>query len=158
MTSVYLGLGSNQGDREKNLDQAVDLIASFPQTELKELSSVYETEPWGYTEQPKFLNLCLELETELAPYDLLAECQKVEEKLDRTRQIKWGPRTIDVDILFYNDLNLNDSQLTIPHPRLHNRAFVLVPLCELNPDLVFQGEKITYWLEEVDKEGIKKYS
>ncbi|WP_408954963.1 2-amino-4-hydroxy-6-hydroxymethyldihydropteridine diphosphokinase [Natroniella sp. ANB-PHB2] len=157
MESVYLGLGTNLGDKEKNLKEAVELISNFPKTELIKVSKVYETEPWGYTEQDKFLNLCLEVKTELAPYQLLAECQGVEKDLDRERKIRWGPRSIDVDILLYGDLALSDQKLTVPHPRIQERVFVLKPLAELDKKLVIKGRSLLEWIELLDEQGIKEY-
>ncbi len=158
MKEVYLGLGSNVGEREQNLKQAVKLINDFSATEVVDLSSVYETEPWGYTDQREFLNLCLLIQTELAPYDLLASCQQVEEELDRKRELKWGPRTIDVDILVYDQLTLRAPDLILPHPQLTERAFVLVPLVELAPSLVVEEKRITVWLEEVEETGVNEYA
>ncbi|GAB6100203.1 2-amino-4-hydroxy-6-hydroxymethyldihydropteridine diphosphokinase [Halanaerocella petrolearia] len=158
MKDVYLGLGTNKGDREENLNQAIKSIEKFPQTELIGLSKIYETEPWGYTDQQDFLNMCLQIETELTPYDLLDWCQEVENKLKRKRKIKWGPRTIDVDILVYDDLKLNDEELTLPHPRIRERAFVLVPLGDLNEDLFIKGKSIKDWVAIVEVGGIKKYN
>ncbi|MCK8828480.1 2-amino-4-hydroxy-6-hydroxymethyldihydropteridine diphosphokinase [Natroniella acetigena] len=157
MESVYLGLGTNLGDKEQNLKQAVELIANFPQTELSKVSKVYETEPWGYTEQDNFLNLCLEIKTDLAPYQLLEECQGVEKDLKREREIRWGPRIIDVDILLYGDLVLTDQKLTIPHPRIQERAFVLSPLADLDQKLVIKGKSVLEWSELLDEQEIKEY-
>ena len=99
MAKVYLGLGTNLGDRLRYLNKAIQLIKNFRDTKVIEISKIYETEPWGYTEQDSFLNLCVEIDTNLSPFELLEECQKVERILKRERYIRWGPRTIDVDIL-----------------------------------------------------------
>ena len=135
MTAVtaYLGLGSNLGDREENLRKALSLLGDVG--EIIALSSVYETEPWGYAEQPSFLNMVCGFRTSLSPPELLALAQEVERKLGRVRTIRYGPRTMDVDILLYGDLVLDTPDLQIPHPRIPERAFVLAPLAEIAPDV-----------------------
>ena len=130
---AYLGLGSNLGRREENLRRAVLLLRRA--LTVERLSSVYETPPWGYQEQPPFLNAACRVRTTLAPIALLREMQRIEAALGRRREQHWGPRTVDLDILFYNDLVLSTSELILPHPLLHQRAFVLVPLAEIAPDL-----------------------
>ncbi|OCL25364.1 2-amino-4-hydroxy-6-hydroxymethyldihydropteridine diphosphokinase [Orenia metallireducens] len=157
MNIVYLGLGTNLGDREGNLKKAIDLIREFPVTNLLEISKVYETEPWGYNNQDSFLNLCLKIETQLAPQELLKKCQSVESKLKRKRLMKWGPRTIDVDILLYGDLDLKEENLIIPHPRIAERAFVLIPLAELDEGLLINGKDITDLIMELGKDGVEEY-
>ena len=136
-TLAYLGLGTNLGDRWANLRNALGLLASGG-TELRLLrcSQVYETEPWGVTEQPAFLNLAVEVATSLDPEGLLAKCKLVEEELGRVPGLRWGPRLIDLDILLYGTAVVDLPHLEVPHPRLHLRAFALVPLAELAPDLV----------------------
>ncbi|WP_069650282.1 2-amino-4-hydroxy-6-hydroxymethyldihydropteridine diphosphokinase [Caloranaerobacter ferrireducens] len=157
MAKVYLGLGTNLGDRLGYLKEAIQLIKNFKDTEVTKVSKIYETEPWGYTLQDSFLNLCIEIETDLRPFELLEECQKVERILKRERYFRWGPRTIDVDILIYDDVFIDDDKLTIPHPRIQERAFVLVPLKDLNENLVIKGKTITKWIEIVGLEGIKEF-
>lgn len=137
MAEVYLGLGSNLGDREVNLSKAVKRLQE--KVRILRLSSIYETEPLGYTEQPWFLNAVCAGETELAPHALLDFVKAIERELGRTEGARWGPRVIDLDILFYSNLVLSDDRLTIPHPRLHERRFVLVPLAEIAPHLVHPG-------------------
>ncbi len=132
-TTVYLGLGSNLGDRLGYLQQALAALA--PQVSLAACSSVYETEPWGFAEQAKFLNQAAAGETTLPPRDLLAHLKAIEAALGRAPTFRYGPRCIDIDILLYGDLILESPDLTIPHPRLHERAFVLLPLADLAPDL-----------------------
>lgn len=134
MTEIYLGLGSNLGDRLQNLQDAVRQLA--PEVHVSRLSSVCETEPWGYTDQPRFLNLALAAETSLEPHALLVHLKKIEANLKRETTFRNGPRTIDLDILFYGNLVLNTPDLVIPHPRLVERAFVLVPLDEIAPGFV----------------------
>ncbi|MFO7818877.1 MAG: 2-amino-4-hydroxy-6-hydroxymethyldihydropteridine diphosphokinase [Halanaerobacter sp.] len=158
MHKAYLGLGTNLGEREENLRRAVKLLNASSRLEIIKVSSLYETEPWGYEEQNDFLNLCLTLETSLSPHQLLEKCQTVEEKLGRKRKERWGPRVIDVDILLYDDLELEDSDLIVPHPRMQERAFVLIPLQELEPDLMVQGNSIADYLEKVSTAGVNYYS
>ncbi|AZR73418.1 2-amino-4-hydroxy-6-hydroxymethyldihydropteridine diphosphokinase [Anoxybacter fermentans] len=158
MSSAYLGLGTNMGDKIANLKKAVELIKNFDNTKIVKISKVYETEPWGYINQENFLNLCLKIDTDLSPYQLLAECQRVENELKRKRLIKWGPRTIDVDILLYDGVICNDEKLIIPHPRIHERAFVLIPLRDINERLIIKGKNVKEWIEIVGEEGVKEYS
>lgn len=131
---VILGLGSNLGDREQTILQAIDMLASHPAIAVRRVSSLYETTPVGFTEQPDFLNTVLVLETSLDAYELLEFCLETERSLGRVRERKWGPRTIDIDILLFNELVADDERLTIPHPRMHERCFVLVPLAEVAPE------------------------
>ncbi|MBI2856240.1 MAG: 2-amino-4-hydroxy-6-hydroxymethyldihydropteridine diphosphokinase [Chloroflexi bacterium] len=134
MTAAYLGLGSNLGDREESLRRALRLLAQ--KAGIPAVSSVYETEPWGFANQPLFLNLVCAVETRMAPHVLLELCQEVESRLGRTPTFRYGPRTIDVDILLYGDCVMDTPRLQVPHPRMAQRAFVLVPLAEIAPDLV----------------------
>jgi 2-amino-4-hydroxy-6-hydroxymethyldihydropteridine diphosphokinase len=132
--TVYLALGSNLGGRLANLKQAIDSLP--PQMEVRAKSSVYETPPWGYEDQPKFLNQVVKAKTYLDPEPLLKHLKRLEVALGRQASFPNGPRLIDMDILFYDDLILNTSSLVIPHPRLQERGFVLLPLMELSPDLI----------------------
>lgn len=125
---VYLGLGGNQGDRLGNLRRAVKLLRELPGVEVEALSAVYETEPQGYREQPEFLNMAVRIRTTLAPLALLRETAQIEEKLARRRTVKDGPRTIDLDLLLYEGVEMGSPTLTLPHPRMRERAFVLMPL------------------------------
>ena len=131
MHTAYLSIGSNMGDREENLRSAIDLLNADEAIEVTKCANIYETEPVGYDDQPYFLNTCLELKTSLDPYSLLKVCQKIENDLHRVRIIRNGPRTIDLDILLYDDLISYDPILTIPHPRMYERAFVLYPLKDI---------------------------
>jgi 2-amino-4-hydroxy-6-hydroxymethyldihydropteridine diphosphokinase len=135
---AYVGLGSNLGDREESLLRAVDLLRE--RIEVSAVSSFRETEPWGYVDQPAFLNAAVEVETELGPRELLEVLLEVERVLGRTREgPRYGPRTIDIDLLLYGDEVVDEPGLTVPHPRLHERRFALEPLAELDPELVVPG-------------------
>lgn len=136
MNIAYLSIGSNIGDRLHHLTEAVRSLHSHDKIEVTMISSIYETEPVGYTDQANFLNLVVCLETSLNPFELLEVCQGVENDLGRVRGIRWGPRTVDLDILLYNNDNIETENLTVPHPRMDERAFVLVPLMEIAPTLV----------------------
>jgi 2-amino-4-hydroxy-6-hydroxymethyldihydropteridine diphosphokinase len=141
VTRAYVGLGANLGPREATLLRAVDLIAAVPGVEVLELSSFADTEPVGVEDQPDFLNGALAVETTLSPRDLLNALLSVERELGRVREDgeRWGPRTIDLDLLLYGDEALDEPGLTVPHPRLHERRFALEPLAELEPELVIPG-------------------
>ena len=152
MSRAYLGLGTNMGDRLDYLNKACDLLEQNKNVLSLKKSNLYETKAWGYTDQADFLNMCVEIETSLAPYDLLSICQDIENKLDRVRVIRWGPRTIDVDVLFYDDIVSDDEKLLIPHPRIKERAFVLVPLMDLNRELTIEGKTIEAYLEHLSQE------
>lgn len=134
MVQAYLGLGSNIGDRKQQLLKAIDLIGNIKGIKVTKQSSIYETAPIGYTDQPNFLNLCLEIETELSPQQLLKHCLDIEQQLHRLREIRWGPRTLDIDILLYSDNIIETDNLSIPHPRMQERAFVLIPLNDIASD------------------------
>ena len=134
MVQAYLGLGSNIGDRKQQLLKAIDLIGNIKGIKVTKQSSIYETAPIGYTDQPNFLNLCLEIETELSPQQLLKHCLDIEQQLHRVREIRWGPRTLDIDILLYSDNIIETDNLSIPHPRMKERAFVLIPLNDIASD------------------------
>jgi 2-amino-4-hydroxy-6-hydroxymethyldihydropteridine diphosphokinase len=136
---VYLALGSNLGDRQKNLKAA--LRALPPQVEITAVSRLYETAPAYVLDQPAFLNIVIEGRTELAPVELLAYLKMIEKQLGREETIRYGPRQIDLDIIFYDDLILKTPELEIPHPQMHERSFVLEPLAELAPDFVHPGLK-----------------
>jgi 2-amino-4-hydroxy-6-hydroxymethyldihydropteridine diphosphokinase len=131
--SAYLALGSNLGDRLATLQRAVDLLDALPGVEVRRSSRVYETEPVG-PPQPAYLNAVVEVRTDLGPRELLEACLAVEAELGRVRAERWGPRTLDVDVLTYEDRTVDEPDLVVPHPRMHERAFVLVPLLELDPD------------------------
>ena len=154
---VFIGLGSNLGERENFLSRA---LASFPpKIFVEKRSSIYETEPWGYENQNRFLNQVVEVETDLSPEDLLKSLKRIEKNLGREKTFRYGPRRIDLDILLYDDQIMQTSLLTIPHPKMPERAFVLIPLKEIAPDLVHPGleKTIADLSENVSRKGIKKY-
>jgi 2-amino-4-hydroxy-6-hydroxymethyldihydropteridine diphosphokinase len=133
---VFLGIGSNVGDRAKFLNRATAELKRVKDTKIVWTSSVYETDAYGKTDQPKFLNAIVEIETSLAPPELLDEIKAVEGRTGRTPMERWGPREIDVDILLYEGLVYSDDRVTVPHPELEKRKFVLVPFREIAPDVV----------------------
>jgi 2-amino-4-hydroxy-6-hydroxymethyldihydropteridine diphosphokinase len=151
---IYLGLGSNLGDRKCNLEEAILQISKF--AVIKKASSIYATEPWGLKDQPQFLNQVLFVESALKPDELLSQLKIIEKKMGRKRSVRFGPRLIDLDILFYDDLILNSPELTIPHPRLRERAFVLVPLAEIAPKLVhpLDHKTVKELLQDVDLSSV----
>ncbi len=156
--TVYLALGSNLGNRLANLKQAV--AAFSPQMEVKAKSHVYETPPWGYEDQPRFLNQVIKVKTYLEPEPLLKHIKRLEVTLGRKASFPNGPRLIDIDILFYDDLILNTASLAIPHPRLHERGFVLLPLMDIDPDLVHPANQksVREMVALSDIEGIEKFA
>lgn len=131
LATVYLGLGSNVGDREEYIEQAIFLLDKNPNVQLLKHSSNYETEPEGGGSQPPFINAAVSLKTKLSPHKLLELCQEIEATLGREREVEWGPRTIDIDILLYGNEIVSDDKLQIPHPLMHERLFVLKPLREI---------------------------
>ncbi len=151
MATVYLLLGSNLGDRAKNIENALEELEKIGVIILKK-SSLYETKPWGYKKQPDFLNLAIECSTSLSPFDLLGEIKKIEIKMGRQNTIKYGPRIIDIDIIFYDNLILKSDTLTIPHPLMHEREFALKPLCEIAPHIIHPELKVS--LKELLKQII----
>lgn len=132
---TFISMGSNLGDKEDNLRQAVKALNELKGTVIVKISSLYSTSPVGYLAQDDFLNAMVELNTDLEPQILLQSLQDIEHKLGRVRDIRWGPRTIDLDIILYGQMNIDQADLSVPHPRMNERAFVLVPLAELAPFL-----------------------
>lgn len=140
---AFLGLGTNLGDRASYLDQAIKALECSKIT-IKAISQIYETEPWGVLDQPLFWNQVIEVDTALEPNELLHACQNIELQLGRERKVHWGARTIDIDLLFYDNRVSNTDELKLPHPFMEDRAFVLAPLREIAPDLVLpSGRSIT---------------
>lgn len=141
MTTCYIGLGSNQGDSRAILAAALARMGAVDGIEVQAVAPVYRTAPQGYESQADFYNTVAEIETGLTAPLLLAELQAIENDLGRVRTLRWGPRTLDLDILLYGAENINLPHLVVPHPRMHQRAFVMVPLADINPDLVVAGER-----------------
>lgn len=140
--TAYLSLGSNIGDRLAYLTQATKRLNQHSAITVKKISSIYETAAWGLENQADFYNAVVEITTTLSPHDLLVACQKIELELDRTREIHWGPRTIDIDILLYQNIKITSDVLTIPHQYLLERSFVTTPLLEIAPDIVINNVKV----------------
>lgn len=156
MADVYIALGSNMDSPHSQLDSALEAIAQHPHMQLTGVSSRYQTPPIG-PQQPDFINAAAELSTDLSPLALLDALQAIEQQQNRVRNIHWGPRTLDLDILLYDNLVLESERLTIPHPRLSERAFVLVPLTDLNPQLALpSGETVAELLANRSQQGIVK--
>ena len=138
MNDVYLSIGTNTGEREDNLRRAVRLLAE--QVKVETVSAVYETAAVGFTDQADFLNIAVHVKTALSPLAMLDVCQAIENELGRVRTMRWGPRVIDLDILLYNNENMNTERLILPHPRMYERAFVLIPLFDV---VATQSEQLT---------------
>jgi 2-amino-4-hydroxy-6-hydroxymethyldihydropteridine diphosphokinase len=158
MAEAYLALGGNIGDVRATFDRAIALLCEGDLVRLVARSSDYRTPPWGITDQPAFVNAVIMVTTSLSPRALLLRAQDCETALgrDRKHQQRWGPRPIDIDLIAYDDLVLDEEDLILPHPRLFERAFVLVPLAEIAPDRVIAGRRIGATLRDVDKAGIEK--
>lgn len=155
---VYIALGSNMGDRELHLYSAVKEISSHEEVMLETFSSIYETDPVGFEDQDKFLNMVVKVKTKLGPSELLRFLQEVELMYGRERKIKWGPRTLDLDILLYNQENIETERLIIPHPRMTQRAFVLLPLIEIDKNIQIPSIETpvnTLINELQDREGVR---
>lgn len=154
MSEAYLSLGSNMGDRLDNLRRAVELLDRPSEgVEVDQVSPVFETAPVGYKEQDDFLNICVKVRTDLEPLELLSVCQEIEQALHRVRTIRWGPRTVDVDILTYDDIKISSQRLTIPHPRMEERGFVQVPLMYMRGETEIPEK----WANDVHYYGVLPY-
>jgi 2-amino-4-hydroxy-6-hydroxymethyldihydropteridine diphosphokinase len=156
MASALIALGGNVGDVRATFRKAISHICGMTQAALVVRSSDYSTPPWGDEEQQRFINACIEIETSLDPHALLFCLQKVETKFgrDRDKERRWGPRSLDLDLIAYDDVKLDKPELTLPHPRLFERAFVLVPLAEIVPDRIIAGRSVRDALASVSSEGI----
>jgi 2-amino-4-hydroxy-6-hydroxymethyldihydropteridine diphosphokinase len=152
---AYIALGSNIEDRFSYLKNAILELHQHEKIIVVNVSSIYETDPVGYTDQRPFLNMVVSVMTMLNPHDLLAECLKIESTLGRKREIRWGPRTVDLDILLYNQENIETDTLIIPHPRMTERAFVLIPLLEIASDLSYPWLRDINSIELQEKEGVR---
>jgi len=153
---VYLSLGGNLGDPLKAMGEALRTLDADPRTEVVAVSSPHRTPPWGKVDQPDFLNIAAEVLTALSPRQMLDLCLDVERRLKRVRQERWGPRLIDIDILAFGERVIHEDGLEIPHPRMFERAFVLVPLLEIAPDFTFGGVRAADRLPHVDQAGIER--
>jgi 2-amino-4-hydroxy-6-hydroxymethyldihydropteridine diphosphokinase len=158
MPEALLALGGNVGDVRTTLDRAIAALCDGTEVRLLARSSDYRTPPWGVTEQPAFINCAIVAATELPPSALLARAQAVERGFgrDRAQERRWGPRTLDIDLIAYDDVALNTPELTLPHPRLFERAFVLAPFAEIAPQRRVAGVRISDALAKVDQTGIDK--
>lgn len=158
MSAALIGLGGNLGDVRATLSRAVAAFCDGARVRLIARSGDYQTPPWGRTDQPAFVNLALKVETDLPPEALLDQALKVEVSLgrDRSKAERWGPRPIDIDILAYDGLEIETERLTLPHPRLTERAFVLVPLNEIAPDWLIAGRPVSHWAAHIDKTGVTR--
>ena len=155
---AYLSIGSNIGNRLEIFQKALQLLDEYNEISIEELSSIYETDPVGYTDQACFLNAVLKISTSLQSEELLQTCLFIESKLGRKREIRWGPRTLDLDILLYNQENIETESLIVPHPRMQERAFVIIPLMELDPNIKLPN--VNAALDDIlnqipDKEGVR---
>ena len=156
MTRAWLALGGNVGDSRTLLDRAIDQLCDGTSVRLTARSSPYETQPWGVTEQAPFVNLCIAVETTLSPRELLSRAHEVERALgrDRANEQRWGSRTVDIDIVAYEHFSIQEPDLILPHPRLFERAFVLVPLAEIAPDLRIGSKRIADAAAQIDSSGV----
>lgn len=153
--TAYLGLGGNLGDPVASMAEALRLLNARDDCWVLAVSRLYRTPPWGKTDQDWFFNSAAAIETVLEPHGLLDLCLEIERSMKRIRTERWGPRTIDLDVLAYEGVTLADEKLTIPHPRMKDRAFVLMPLGDLAPRLEIDGRRVEQWLAEADKSGIE---
>jgi 2-amino-4-hydroxy-6-hydroxymethyldihydropteridine diphosphokinase len=155
VVEASLGLGGNIGDVAGSFIHALRSLVDAPDVKLRRVSSVYLTPPWGKLDQPSFLNMAVLVETDLPARTLLALCLEIEQNMGRRRLERWGPRTLDIDILTYGDAAIDEPDLKIPHPRIIERAFVLAPLAEIGPHLRIDDQEVARWLSIVDRSGIQ---
>lgn len=154
---AFLSLGSNIGDRESQLYEAIKQLEDTGRIKVVQYSSIYETDPVGFTEQDLFLNMVIQILTDYKPFELLEVCLNIEKQLGRKRLFRWGPRNIDIDILLYNQENIVTEKLHVPHQRMAERAFVLVPFCEIEPDIIVPGfnQTIAELTKNISKKGVR---
>jgi 2-amino-4-hydroxy-6-hydroxymethyldihydropteridine diphosphokinase len=159
MAEAAIAFGSNIGDRAQHIARAIDHLTRDDEIELVGLSHLYETEPWGDASQGRYINACALVETDLGPHDLLARCLAVEESLGRVRDPanRYGPRTIDLDLIYYEDIEIHDERLTLPHPHLFERGFVLIPLAEVVGERFIGVRSVAEAARLADASGIKRY-
>lgn len=150
-----LGLGGNIGDPAASMARALVLLDTRPDCAVTHVSKLYRTPPWGKTDQAWFFNACAEVATSLSPDELLDACLSIERQMKRERLERWGPRTIDIDVLTYDSLRHHSQTLEIPHPRMTERGFVLKPLADFAPDLIVNGKPVAEWLRDADISGIE---
>jgi 2-amino-4-hydroxy-6-hydroxymethyldihydropteridine diphosphokinase len=158
MADVLIALGGNVGDVRATFQRAIATICGMAQAALLARSSDYATPPWGDKRQDRFINACIEIETSLDPHALLYTLHKIERKFgrDRAKETRWGPRTLDLDLIAYDDVTMDRPELILPHPRLFERAFVLVPLAEIAPERVIAGRSVREALAHLSREGIER--
>src|SRR5271169_500054 len=158
MANAVIALGGNVGDVRATFRKATAHICGMAQAALLARSSDYATPPWGEADQPSFINACIEIETGLDPHAMLFTLHRIEKKFgrDRANEKRWGPRTLDLDLIAYDDVSIQKPELTLPHPRLFERAFVLVPLAEIVPDRVIAGRRVRDALAVLDARGIER--
>lgn len=150
-----IGLGGNVGDPPATMKKALDLIDGDRDIDVRTVSRLYRTPPWGKTDQAWFHNACALVRTTLDPHELLERCLSIETALGRIRTDRWGPRTIDLDVLLHGDFHSDGAELTVPHPRMTERAFVMVPLADIAPDAVIKLQSVAEWASLVDTDGIE---
>jgi 2-amino-4-hydroxy-6-hydroxymethyldihydropteridine diphosphokinase len=155
MTRAYLALGGNLGDVAAEFARALEVLASSDGVTLVAWSRVYRTPPWGVTDQPDFLNMAAAVDVDLSARALLELCLRIEKDSGRVRDRRWGPRNIDIDVIAYGDAQVDEPDLTIPHPRAHERAFVLAPLADVAGDLMLRGQRVRAWLAQTDASGVR---
>jgi 2-amino-4-hydroxy-6-hydroxymethyldihydropteridine diphosphokinase len=158
MADVLIALGGNVGDVRATFQKAIANICGMAQAAVLARSSDYATPPWGEPDQPRFINACIQIETALDPHALMFTLHRIEKKFgrDRARETRWGPRTLDLDLIAYDDVSIDKPELTLPHPRLFERAFVLTPLAEIVPDRIIAGRNIAVALAQLSTEGIER--
>jgi 2-amino-4-hydroxy-6-hydroxymethyldihydropteridine diphosphokinase len=160
MPRAFVAFGGNVGDARDTVARAITAFCDGTHVTLRARSSDYRTPPWGVTDQPPFVNACIAVDTRLTPRGLLDRAHEIERSFgrDRHHETRWGPRTLDIDILTYDDMTIDDPNMTLPHPRLFERAFVLVPLTEIAPDATVGGRSLRAELERLDRSGIERLS
>ncbi|MEM9329741.1 MAG: 2-amino-4-hydroxy-6-hydroxymethyldihydropteridine diphosphokinase [Pseudomonadota bacterium] len=156
MAISFLALGGNIGDVVTNMAGALQCLNRSRHSDVVSVSKVYRTPPWGIKEQDWFHNACAKLSTALEPLELLHECLKIEKSFHRERGLRWGPRTLDLDILLYEDQTIDLDNLTIPHPRMHERLFVMQPLADIAPEIEILGRTSVQWCQQMETDGLEK--